>query len=275
MSHYLTLRRWCLHTLCAAALGLAVTTSVWAQRSAPGITQALREVKLSMSVAGRVDGLFVREGSAVRQGQVLLHLDRNLEDLEVRRRRLLLQDEVRLKELRAKETTLREQVAALEPLAEVGGVSRKQLEDETLALGTVIAERQAQEENKQREKVELELAQEAYERRHLRSPISGVVTRLAVRSGESVAPHDPIISVVDVSRVRFMGTVPAADGQYLKTGTSVTVELGAEASALRRTARLVFVSPTADASSGLIEVIAEFDNRDGSVRPGVSGRLLY
>jgi hypothetical protein len=37
---------------------------------------------------------------------------------------------------------------------------------------------------------------------------------------------------------------------------------------------VVFVSPVADPSSGLLEVIAEFENFDGSVRPGISGRLL-
>ena len=241
---------------------------------APGITQAIREARLSMPVAGRVEGIHVREGSAVRSGQVLLHLDRNLEELEVQRRRLLLQDQARLKDVRLKEAMLREQVAALKPLADSGGVSRKQFEDETLALGSVAAERQALEEAKLREKVELDLAQEAYERRHLRSPISGIVTRLAVRQGESVAPHEPVVSVVDVSRVRFVGTVPASEGHRLKTGAQVNLVLGAEGQ-MRRSARVVYISPTADASSGLVEVIAEFDNRDGSVRPGISGRLLY
>jgi multidrug efflux pump subunit AcrA (membrane-fusion protein) len=38
---------------------------------------------------------------------------------------------------------------------------------------------------------------------------------------------------------------------------------------------LVFVSPVTDPSSGLVEVIAEFDNADGVVRPGITGRLLF
>ena len=253
----------------AAAAGVAASL-----QGAPGITQALREARLGMPVAGRVEGLFVREGSLVKAGDLLLHLDRNLEALEVQRRRLLLLDQARLLDLRNRERLLREQVAALAPLAAAGGVSRKQLEDETLALGTVVAERQALEEAKQREQIELDLAQEAYERRHLRAPIAGIVTRLGVRPGESVSPHEPVITVVDISRVRFVGTVPAADGHKLRQGRQVSLLLGAGASQ-RRTAQLVYIAPTADASSGLIEVIAEFDNADGSVRPGISGRLVY
>ena len=37
-------------------------TQAWAQAPALGVTQALKDVKLSMTVAGRVDGVLVKEG---------------------------------------------------------------------------------------------------------------------------------------------------------------------------------------------------------------------
>jgi RND family efflux transporter MFP subunit len=256
-------------------MGVCAQTTIPASLSgAPGVTQALRDVKLSMTVAGRIDGMLVREGSRVRQGQLLMHLDRTLEELEVQRRRLLVEDRARLDELKQKEKTLIEQVESLRPLLSTGGVSRKQFEDEDMALGAVAAERKALEAAKDRERVELSLAQEAYERRHLRSPIDGIITKVAYRQGESVGPHEPVISVVDTSRVRFMGTVPARTGFKLQVGASVKIELGQDTQVRVRTAKVVFVSPVTDPSSGLIEVIAEFENADGSVRPGISGRML-
>ncbi len=245
------------------------------QSAAVGVTQALRDVKLSMTVAGRIDGVFVREGSRVRQGQLLMHLDRTLEELEVQRRRLLVEDNARLQELQQKEKILIEQVNALQPLLANGGVSRKQGEDEVMALGSVSAERKAIEAMKVREGVELALAQEAFERRHLRSPIDGVITKVALRVGESVGPHEAVITVVDISRVRFIGTVPARAGLSLKPGSTVKIELGQDTQSKTRSAKVVFVSPITDPSSGLIELIAEFDNADGSIRPGISGRLLF
>lgn len=241
--------------------------------SVPGVTQALRDVKLAMTVAGRIEGVAVREGDRVRRGQVLLYLDRTLEDLEVRRRRLLLADNSRINELREKEKTLQSQVEALRPLWTSGAVSRKQLEDEELALGAIVAERGTLEASKMREQVELDLAIESYERRHLKSPIQGVVSKILLRLGESVGPNEPVIHVVDVSKVRFMGTLPAHSGSRLKVGQSVVIKLGTDL--MTRQARVVFVSPVTDAASGLIEVIAEFDNSDGSVRPGISGRLQF
>lgn len=243
--------------------------------SAPGVTRALREVKLSVTVAGRIESLLVSEGSRVREGQLLLHLDRTLEDLEVQRRRLLVQDRVRINELRQKEKVLQQQVQSLLPLLGSGGVSRKQFEDEEIALSSVIAERRALEAAKEREQVELQLAQEAFERRHLRSPISGSVTKLAARQGESISPSEPVITVVDTSRVRFIAAAPAAAGQRLRNGMNVRIDLGPEVGLSLRQAQVVFVSPVTDPSSGLIEVIAEFDNLDGAVRPGITGRLLF
>jgi len=243
--------------------------------SAPGVTQAMRDVKLSVTVAGRIESLQVSEGSRVREGQLLLHLDRTLEELEVQRRRLLLQDRARIDELRQKEKVLQQQVQSLLPLLVTGGVARKQFEDEEIALGSVMAERRALEAAKEREQVELQLAQEAYERRHLRSPIAGVITKLAARQGESIGPSEPVITVVDTSRVRFIAAVPAAAGQRLRPGLSVRIDLGSELRLSPRLAQLVFVSPVTDPSSGLVEVIAEFDNLDGQVRPGITGRLLF
>ena len=243
--------------------------------SAPGVTQATRDVKLSVTVAGRIESLLVSEGSRVREGQMLLHLDRTLEELEVQRRRLLLQDRARIDELRQKEKVLQKQIHLLLPLLASGGVSRKQFEDEEITLGSVVAERRTLESAKEREQVELLLAQEAFERRHLRAPINGIVTKLAARQGESIAPSEPVITVVDTSRVRFIAAVPAAAGQRLRPGLNVRIDLGPEVRLSLRQAQLVFVSPVTDPSSGLVEVIAEFDNADGVVRPGITGRLLF
>lgn len=262
-------------TLCSVWEASAQNVPPVAASSARGVTQALRDAKLSMTVAGRIEGMLVREGSRVRQGQLLMHLDRTLEQLEVQRRSLQLDDKARLDELKQKEKTLTEQVESLRPLLLTGGVSRKQVEDEEMAMGAVAAERRALEAGKERERVEVLLAKEAYERRHLRSPIDGVITKVMFRLGESIASHEAVISVVDTSRVRFMGTVPARLGLKLQVGAVVKIELGQDAQVHTRTARVVFVSPVTDPSSGLIELIAEFENTDGSVRPGISGRLLY
>ncbi len=255
----------------SAALPLGAS----ADSAALGVTRAVREVKLSLPVAGRIERVLVEEGSRVREGQLLLYLDRTLEELEVQRRRLHLADRARLDELKQRELTLVQQVSSLKELLPGGVVPRKQVEDEELTLGSVIAERKTIEAAKQREQVDLALAEEAFQRRHLRSPLNGVVTKVESYAGESIEPHATVIWVVDVSRVRFMGTVRAQPGLNLRVGMSVRLELGLEGQMGVRVAKLVYVSPVIDPASGRIDVIAEFENPDGSVRPGVSGRMLF
>ena len=251
-----------------------VCDAVHAQSAPQGITHAVGEVKLSMTVPGRVDTILVREGMRVQKGDLLLHLDRSLEELEIKRREVMLEDVAKLEELRTREQMLTDQVSHARKLLESGGVSRKSVEDEELALQAASAERKALEYAKRREKVELDLAREAYDRRHMRTPLTGVVTKILPRVGESVPPNEPIVTVVDISRVRFNGTFPAASATRLRAGNSVTIRIQQEGRTLTRQARVSFVSPVADPSSGLVEMIAEFDNPDGSVRPGMLGQIV-
>ena len=252
-----------------AALLIAASLSFlpgwsWAQAGAvaPGFTQASKDLKLSMSAAGRVEVVLVREGDRVRAGQILLYLERDAEKLK-------------LQEIKQKEKTLLEQVTAARALLESGGLSRKQVEDEEIAYRAAVSEREGLEVAKKREQVELALAEDAFEKRHLRSPIDGMVTKIAFREGESIAPHEPVIAVADISRVRFLGTVTPEQSRRIKLGSSVEIQLGTDTGAVSRKARIVFISPVTDAASGLVEFIAEFGNRDGSIRPGISGRLVF
>ena len=263
--------RWLLCAgLCLGLAPLAAQTVV----TASGYTQAMREVKLGLTVTGRLDRLFVKEGDRVSRGDLILQLDHKAEALEVERRSLVLKDVSRLDELRRRESTLKTQLESAQKLLQTGGMSRKQVEDEELTLSNVMAERLGLEIAKQRERVELDLATEALEKRFLRAPVGGVVTKIALRDGESVAAHEPAVVLSDASRVRFLGTLPLAQAARILPRSRVTLRLGSDGRDAIRTAQVVFISPVADPASGLVEFIAEFDNADGSIRPGITGRLV-
>ena len=261
---------WCAG-LCLGLAPLAAQTVV----TASGYTQAMREVKLGLTVTGRLDRLFVKEGDRVSRGDLILQLDHKAEALEVERRSLVLKDVSRLDELRRRESTLKTQLESAQKLLQTGGMSRKQVEDEELTLSNVMAERLGLEIAKQRERVELDLATEALEKRFLRAPVGGVVTKIALRDGESVAAHEPAVVLSDASRVRFLGTLPLAQAARILPRSRVTLRLGSDGRDAIRSAQVVFISPVADPASGLVEFIAEFDNADGSIRPGITGRLVF
>src|SRR4051812_10724304 len=55
-----------------------------------GITEPFMHVTLGAAVAGIVDTEFFKEGEAVKQGAVILELNKKLEELEVERRKAVM-----------------------------------------------------------------------------------------------------------------------------------------------------------------------------------------
>ena len=265
---------WVARMVAAALLVVAVVGSpVWAQPVISGITRARLDLKLSLPVAGRVEQLVVNEGDRVRKGDLILSLDKTLEALEVDRRKLLLDDVAKLGELRQREAVLREQVANARSLLATQVVSRKQVEDEEMVHRDVLAQLGGLEMAKKRERVEYELAQEALARRILRAPADGTIAKIHFRVGESLAANEPAVGLVDIARVRFVGTLPASAAARLAVGMTARLALSRDGDEIVRQARISFVSPLTDAASGLVEVIAEFDNADKAVRPGIAGQM--
>ena len=260
--------------MAVALLVLAVFASpVSAQLVVSGITRARLDLKLSLPVAGRVEQLVVNEGDWVSKGDLILSLDKTLEALEVDRRKLLLDDVSKLNELRQREGVLREQVANARSLLMTPVISRKQVEDEEMVYRDVLAQLGGLEMAKKRERVEYELAQEALARRILRAPADGTIAKIHFRVGESLAANEPAVGLVDISKVRFVGTLPANAAARLTVGMTAWLALAREGGEIVRRARISFVSPLTDAASGLVEVIAEFDNADKVVRPGIAGQM--
>ncbi len=259
----------------AAALCLwaALAATACAQVVVSGFTRARVDLKLSLPVAGRVEQLLVTEGDRVRKGDVILSLDTALEVLEVERRKLLLDDVAKLTELRQRESVLREQVSNARSLIETRVISRKQVEDEEMVYRDVLAQLSALEMAKKRERVEYDLAQEALARRILRAPADGVIAKINFRVGESLAANEPAVGLVDINRVRFVGTLPASAASRLAVGMTARLMLSREGGDIVRQARISFISPLTDAASGLVEVMAEFDNADNLVRPGIAGQM--
>ena len=261
--------------LLVAASGLLAVGSAWsaAVHEALGTTEAARAARLGLSVSGRIASLRVKEGARVEKGQLLLHLDSEAEALELKRRRLLLQDQSQIKALRERRAVTQAQVDAALDLQSKGAIARKLVEDEALALRVITAELDSLQASKLREQVEVDLAREAWAARHLHAPFAGVVTKVHLQVGESLPANEPAIDLVDARRVRFLGAFDQTQAVAPRVGQTVRVLLATHDPI---EAKVVFVSPVADPSSGLVEVIAEFANpSDDPVRPGLGGRMQW
>ena len=104
------------------------------------------------------------------------------------------------------------------------------------------------------------------------APVSGTVTRLAVKPGEAVDVNTPVAEVIDLHRLAVSAEIPAGESAELKTGQEVQISgtgfppvNGQDARSTMAT--LSFVSPAVDAKNGTVLTRALL-SADSGLRPG-------
>lgn len=256
-------------------VGICWTLSSLQAQSLPGVTRPHREADLSMSVPGLVSRITVREGQTVKAGDILLELHREQESLEMKRRELLLENLAEVQAAEARLNTARSEVAATRTLfEETRSVSREELERKLLQLSLAEAELTQAQMNKKREEIELAMAREAVESRLLRAPHSGIITEILIEEGEGCEPLQPLMRLVDPSRLIVTANAEAEHLKNYTPGESVRVAVQTREGPRILEGEVRYVSPVVDRASGLGILRVELDNADGSMVAGVAAELL-
>jgi RND family efflux transporter MFP subunit len=245
------------------------------QLALSGITEPIKDVTLSLSVGGTISRISFREGANVRKGQTILELDNKLEKLEVARRKLIWEGKAEVESAVAQVSTSKSLLEATRELYNsTGSVSKEELDKLDLEHKLAVSEHKRLQIAEERERIEYEMALENLYKRRLRSPISGTIIKLFLEQGESCEPEQPLVQVVDTTRCRLVCNVEEWIGRTLRKGQLVALKIQIGTESVGKKGTVVFVSPVADPASGLLEVKAEFENQDGTVRPGVTGFML-
>lgn len=237
-----------------------------------GTTRCASDLTLALSITGRISDMRVREGSLVSPGQVLLSLDRGAEELDVERRRVQWQGQAELNAAQARMETARQQAEMARRIYESSrGISQEELQNRELALATSMSELDRIRTQKEMERLDYLTARENLERRSLRAPTRGIVTRLIKNKGESVQANEAVLRLCDLSSIHFVANVPADRSEGLREGRVVELSVGTPGRAIR--GKLIFVSPVVDSASGLREVKIELIRPGPEIRPGVPASL--
>jgi RND family efflux transporter MFP subunit len=235
--------------LCAIlAFGLDSSLTAAERKACVGITEPVFDVALSLPVPGVVASRKFKEGDFVEANDVILELDERLEELEVGRRRLVMEN--RKADWESTETVFKKS----------SSISRDELLKKEADYKVAAAE--------------YETAVEQLRRRKLIAPAAGVITELHVRLGEACLAYQPVVRLVDPRRCFFISDIDANLSAQLKTGQGVDLEIDDAAGPIKVRGSIVFISPVVDSASGLQKIKAVFDNADGRVRPGLAGKFF-
>ncbi len=227
-----------------------------------GSVSPLEQSAIKAEVAARLAEVPVREGQAVRRGEVLARF----ETVELAAR--LNEKQANLEGARAQLVLAEKTLAKNRTLNRSNIVSDTSLDQAESSFGFQRAQVDAL-------AAQVELARKALRDAVVVSPIDGMVAVRSVNPGETLAVNAAMFTIVDLSRVEVEATVPAEQVARLAVGQPVRlrVEGFGEREFAGRVAR---INPMARAGSRAIPVYVTVDNRDGALHGGMfaSGEAL-
>jgi RND family efflux transporter MFP subunit len=123
-------------------------------------------------------------------------------------------------------------------------------------------------------KVEVEFATRTVARRQVTAPFPGIVVQIHKRLGDWVAPGDKLLRVIRMDRLRieaFLDSAQLIPGLEGRAAT-FTLESGAKPVSTY-SGKLMFVSPEIDPLNRSVRILADFENPNYELQPGLRGTL--
>jgi Cu(I)/Ag(I) efflux system membrane fusion protein len=106
------------------------------------------------------------------------------------------------------------------------------------------------------------------------APRSGVVLHRGITVGTAVDPSTELLTVADLSRVWALAEVPEGSIAGIEQGTPATIDFSGTGRASFES-RVAFLYPTLSERTRTLRVRFDADNRDGKLRPGVYGSVVF
>ena len=223
-----------------------------------GTLKAVNSAVVKARVAGELQGLTLREGDAVKAGQVVARIDPT--EYQSRLRQVQQQAD----SARAQVDIAQRQFDNNKALVDQGFISKT-------ALDTSQANLNAAQANHNAALAAVDVTRKSMDDTVLRAPISGIVSQRLAQPGERVAIEARIIEIVDLSRLELEASLSPADSVEVRVGQTATLQIegAAQGSAGRTiTAHVVRINPSAQAGSRSVLAYLGIDNA-ASLRQGL------
>lgn len=212
--------------------------------------------ELGPKMSGTLTAVMVEEGERVKKGQQLFRLDSRGTRLGVQQAEAALQGAIIARDNANRELERQRQ------LAEKGTISAAVLERaESAHTASVNGVNQAE--------VMLSMARRNTSDSAVASPIDGVVARKLKSVGETVTmmPPTTVLVIQDQSVIELRARIPETTLKHVKEGELITAHFSAVD--VTRAAKVVRIQPTVDPTTRTIEIVADVDNADNVLRPGM------
>jgi multidrug efflux pump subunit AcrA (membrane-fusion protein) len=239
-----------------------------------------QEVPLSAEKAGVLD-MVASEGQSVKQGDLVAHTRDDLvkATLAVATRQSLNDVEIRFAK-KASELAQVEYERDLQANSIVPGtVSDLTLRSHRLAAEKALLQLEQAETALEIEKLRRNETVELLRLHSMISPINAEVRAVFKKRGESVAEGEPILELINTSRVKVEGYVHLRDLDSVQMGSVVNVQLDIPdvdlpIEGLTFPGRIAFVDLKVEPVTHRVKVWAEVSNQNGVLKDGLTARMV-
>jgi RND family efflux transporter MFP subunit len=286
-------------------------------------TEAVPTVEIRARVAGVLEEVKFREGTEVEQNQILFVIQQAEYKAALQAARAQLakaeadltrakdvsivdRGRANLDQANAELGKARQDVARYRPLAEAQAIPQQDLDTalsrEQAAVANVDAATAAFKDTVLSQRTAIQLSEAAVESAKaavtqadlnlaytvVRTPIPGIISKLAVDTGNLVGKGEPTLlatvsaldpiyvdfSITEADYLRLVKRIPGLGRGAVRRDTPARLELiVADATTFPHKGRPVFVDRAIDVKTGTIAVRAEFPNPQRVLRPGQFGRV--
>jgi RND family efflux transporter MFP subunit len=213
-----------------------------------GSLKAANSAVVKARVAGELQGLTVREGDAVRAGQILARIDST--EYVARAR----QAQEQADSAKSQIDIAQRQWENNKALVDQGFISKTALDTSWNNLVAVQATHKAA-------LAAVDMARKSVDDTVLRSPIAGQVSQRLAQPGERVGVDFKVLEIVDLGRLELEAALSAADSVQVRVGQSASLQIEGKAQPLN--AQVVRINPSTQAGSRSVLAYLSIDKPEG------------
>lgn len=213
-----------------------------------GTLKAANSAYVKARVPGELQGLSVREGDAVKTGQVIARIDPAEYDARLRQARL------QADAAKAQIDIAQRQYDNNKALVDQGFISKT-------ALDTSLANLNAARASYEAAVAATDVAQKSAADTVLRAPMDGFISQRLAQPGERVPVDTRIVEIVDLSRMEIEAALSAADTVGVRVGQQALLQV--EGYAQPVPARVARINPSTQAGSRSVLVYLQLKSVPG------------
>ncbi|MEX2666628.1 efflux RND transporter periplasmic adaptor subunit [Candidatus Uabimicrobium amorphum] len=240
---------------------MTIQSQKWQEMiSAYGVIEAAKEVQITVEFSAKIKSVFFKEGQTVKRGQQLITFDST-------KRKLRLQNaEQSVKDARARLHKARQEARSTRKLFMHGNAARTKYDATEAKLRQAMAQYE-------QSLTATKLAMRELRESRLISPVTGVVEKCNVHSGETILPGQLIGVIQVVETVRVATYVSEKDINHLRIGSEARVTSSGVAG-YTYSARVEALGIKADTRTGNFPVKLMIENKQGLLRPGMTAKVV-